>query len=109
MVLCVIPRDRPYLSGGPSPLGPGQSALERLRESAAPNVSLEGEQRNQPDPRPRDDTAAVQDIVRDLAEIAHRISRFKGETYAFLSEDPKYEPLHLRLEAATGGGCMPSV
>ncbi len=33
----------------------------------------------------------------------------KGEAYAFLSEDPKYEPLHLRLQAATGGGCMPSV
>jgi hypothetical protein len=59
--------------------------------------------------RPRDDTDAVQDIARGLAEVAHRISRFKGEAYAFLSEDPKYEPLHLRLETATGGGCMPSV
>jgi hypothetical protein len=54
--------------------------------------------------RPRDDTDAVQDIAR-----GYRISRFKGEAYAFLSEDPKYEPLHLKLEAATGGGCMPSV
>ncbi len=62
-----------------------------------------------PDPGPRDDTDAVQDKARDLTEVAHRISRFKGETYAFLSEDHKYEPLHLRLEAATGGGCMPSV
>ena len=26
-----------------------------------------------------------------------------------VSEDPKYEALHLRLGAATGGGCMPSV
>ena len=62
-----------------------------------------------PVPQPRDGTDAVQDIARGLAEVAHRISRFKGEAYAFLSEDPKYEPLHLRLEAATGGGCTPSV
>jgi hypothetical protein len=61
------------------------------------------------DPRPRDDTDAVKDIARELADIAREISAFKGEAYAFLSEDPKYEPLHLRLEAATGGGCMPSV
>jgi hypothetical protein len=33
--------------------------------------------------RPRDDTDAVQDIARGLAEVAHRISRFKGEAYAF--------------------------
>ena len=59
--------------------------------------------------RPRDDTDAVQDIACGLAEVAHRISRFKGEAYAFLSEDPKYEPLHLKLEAATGGEYMPSV
>ena len=39
-----------------------------------------------------------------MIKVAHRISRFKGEVYAFLSEDSKYEPLHLRLEAATGGG-----
>ena len=57
-----------------------------------------------PVPRPRDDTDAGQDITRGLAEVAHRISRFKDETCAFLSEDPKYEPLHRRLEAATGGG-----
>src|ERR671916_119696 len=49
-----------------------------------------------PVPRPRDDTDAGQDITRGLAEVAHRISRFKDEAYAFLSEDPKYEPLHLR-------------
>jgi hypothetical protein len=62
-----------------------------------------------PVPRPRDDAGAVQDIARGLAEVAHRISRFKGEAYALLSEDPKYEPLHFRMEAATGGGCVPSV
>jgi hypothetical protein len=51
-------------------------------------------------PGPRDDTDALKDIARDLAEIAHSISRFKGEAYAFLSEDPKYELLQLRMEAA---------
>ena len=48
-------------------------------------------------------------MARGLAEVAHRILHSKGEAYAFLSEDAKYEPLHLRLEAATGDGCMPSV
>ena len=62
-----------------------------------------------PVPRPRDDTDAVRDMARGMAEVAHRISRFEGEAYAFLSEDPKYEPLHLRLGTETGGGCIPSV
>jgi hypothetical protein len=62
-----------------------------------------------PVPRPRDDTDAVRDMARGMADVAHRISRFEGEAYAFLSEAPKYEPLHLRPEAATGGGCMPYV
>jgi hypothetical protein len=31
------------------------------------------------DPRPRDATDTVQDIARDLAEVAHQISAFKGE------------------------------
>jgi hypothetical protein len=53
-----------------------------------------------PVPRPRDDTGAVQDIARDLGQVAHRIARFKGEANAYLSEDPKYGPLGLRLEAA---------
>jgi hypothetical protein len=59
-----------------------------------------------PDPRPRDDTDAVQDIARDLAEVAHQISTFKGEANAYLT-DPNYGTLQLRLEnahAAVGGG-----
>jgi hypothetical protein len=34
------------------------------------------------DPRPRDDTDAVKDITRDLADIAHQISTLKGGTNA---------------------------
>jgi hypothetical protein len=52
-----------------------------------------------PDPRPRDDTDAVQDIARDLAEVAAQISTFKGEANAYLS-DPNYNALRLRLEMA---------
>ena len=52
-----------------------------------------------PDPRPRDDTDAVQDIARDLAEVASEISTFKGEANAYLS-DPNYNTLRLRLEIA---------
>ena len=52
-----------------------------------------------PDPRPRDDTDAVQDIARDLAEVAHQISTFKGEANAYL-RDPNYNTLRLRLEMA---------
>jgi hypothetical protein len=37
-----------------------------------------------PDPRPRDDTDTVQDIARDLAEVASQISTFKGEANAYL-------------------------
>ena len=51
------------------------------------------------DPRPRDDTDAVQDIARDLADIAHQIATFKGEANAYLS-DPKYGTLQHRLENA---------
>ena len=51
------------------------------------------------DPRPRDATDAVRDIARDLAEVAHQISTFKGDAYAYLS-DPSYDALRLRLEAA---------
>ena len=51
------------------------------------------------DPRPRDDTDAVKDIARDLADIAARISSFKGEANAYLS-DPSYDALRLRLENA---------
>jgi hypothetical protein len=52
-----------------------------------------------PDPRPRDDTDAVQDLARDLAEVAAQISTLKGEANAYLG-DPKYNALRLRLESA---------
>src|SRR5215212_3286197 len=51
------------------------------------------------DPRPRDDTDAAKDIDRDLAEVAHQISSFKGDANAYL-EDPNYSALRLRLENA---------
>jgi hypothetical protein len=51
------------------------------------------------DPRPRNDTDAVKDITRDLAEIAHQISSLNGEANAYL-DDPRYGPLRLRLENA---------
>jgi hypothetical protein len=51
------------------------------------------------DPRPRDDTDAVKDIARDLADIASQIATFKGEANAYLS-DPNYDTLRLRLENA---------
>ena len=52
-----------------------------------------------PVPRPRDHTDAVKDIARDLAEVAHQISTFKGEANAYLS-DPNYDALKYRLEMA---------
>jgi hypothetical protein len=51
------------------------------------------------DPRPRDDTDAVQDIARDLAEVAAQIATFKGEVNAYLG-DSIYNALRLRLENA---------
>jgi hypothetical protein len=51
------------------------------------------------DPRPRDDTDVVQDLARDLSEVAHQISSFKGDANAYLS-DPNYDALRLRLENA---------
>jgi hypothetical protein len=51
------------------------------------------------DPRPRNDTDVVQDLARDLADIAAQISTFKGEANAYLS-DPNYGTLRLRLENA---------
>jgi hypothetical protein len=57
-------------------------------------------EREYPVPRPRDDTDAAKDIARDLAEVAHQISSFKGEANAYLS-DPNYTPpFSLRLEIA---------
>ena len=52
-----------------------------------------------PVPRPRDDTDAVKDIARDLADVAAQLSSFKGEANAYLS-DPTYDALRLRLEIA---------
>ena len=52
-----------------------------------------------PDPRPTDDTDAVRDIARDLADVAARISTFKGEANAYLS-DPTNNALRHRLEMA---------
>ena len=51
------------------------------------------------DPSPRDDTDAVKDIARDLADIAHQLATFKGEANAYL-QDPSYNTLRLRLEMA---------
>jgi hypothetical protein len=51
------------------------------------------------DPRPKDDTDVVQDIARELAEVAHHISSLNVEANAYLT-DPRYEPLRLRLEIA---------
>ena len=51
------------------------------------------------DSRPRDDTDAVKDIARELADIAHQIATFKGEANAYL-RDPNYGTLRLRLENA---------
>jgi hypothetical protein len=51
------------------------------------------------DPRPRDDTDAVKDLARDLAEVAAQIATFKGEANAYL-DDPSYNALRHRLEMA---------
>jgi hypothetical protein len=56
-------------------------------------------EREHSDPRPRDDTDAVQNIARDLAEVAAQLSTFKGEANAYLS-DPTYNALRQRLETA---------
>jgi hypothetical protein len=55
--------------------------------------------REHPEPKPRDDKDAAQDLARDLAEIASHIAQLKGESNAYLS-DPNYNTLRLRLEAA---------
>ena len=52
-----------------------------------------------PDPRPRDHTDAVQDLARDLGEVATQISTLKGEANTYLG-DPNYNALRLRLESA---------
>jgi hypothetical protein len=55
--------------------------------------------REHPEPRPRDDKDATQDIARDLADIAGQLAYLKGEAHASL-RDPNYDTLKLRLEAA---------
>ena len=55
--------------------------------------------REHPEPRPRDDKDAAQDIARDLADIAGQLGSLKGEAHASL-HDPNYDTLKLRLEAA---------
>jgi hypothetical protein len=56
-------------------------------------------ERNNPDPRPRDDTDAARDLARELADLVHQISALKGEANAYL-QDPNYATLRLRLENA---------
>jgi hypothetical protein len=56
-------------------------------------------EREHPGPRPRDDTDALKDIARELADIAHQISALKGEANAYL-QDPNYDTLRHRLENA---------
>jgi hypothetical protein len=53
--------------------------------------------RDHPEPRPRDDRDAAQDIARDLADKAGQLGSLKGEVHAYL-RDPNYNTL--RLEAA---------
>jgi hypothetical protein len=55
--------------------------------------------RQHPEPRPRDDKDAAQDLARDLADIAGQLAPLKGEARAWLS-DPNYNTLKLRLENA---------
>jgi hypothetical protein len=52
-----------------------------------------------PEPRPRDDKDAAQDIARDLADIAGQLASLKGEANVWL-RDPDYDTLRLRLESA---------
>jgi hypothetical protein len=53
-------------------------------------------QHQSPDPETTD-RDAVQDITRDLAEIATHIGQLKGEANAYLT-NPSYERLKLRLK-----------
>jgi hypothetical protein len=49
--------------------------------------------------RPRDDRDAVQDLARELADLAAQIAALKGEAYNWLSA-PEYAALRHRLEDA---------
>jgi hypothetical protein len=55
--------------------------------------------REHPEPRPRDDKDAAQDLARDLADIAGQLASLKGEAHAWL-RDPNYDTLKHRLESA---------
>ena len=55
--------------------------------------------REHPDPKPREDKDAAQDIARDLAEIASHIGQLRGDARAYLSY-ANYNTLMLRLESA---------
>jgi hypothetical protein len=52
-----------------------------------------------PEPKPRDDKDAAQDIARDLADIAGQLASLKGEANAWL-RDANYDTLRFRLESA---------
>ena len=51
-----------------------------------------------PEPRSRDDTDALRDTARALADIASHISQLKGGANAYLT-NPNYDSLKLRLES----------
>jgi hypothetical protein len=55
--------------------------------------------REHPEPRPRDDRDAAQDIARDLADIAGQLASLKGEVHAAL-HDPNYDTFKHRLGSA---------
>jgi hypothetical protein len=55
--------------------------------------------REHPEPKFRDDHDTARDTARDLAEIASHIGQLKGDANAYLN-DPNYNDLKLRLEAA---------
>ena len=49
--------------------------------------------------KPRDHKDAIQEIARDLADIAGQLASLKGEAHSWL-RDPNYDTLKIRLEAA---------
>ena len=49
--------------------------------------------------KPHDHTDAIQEIARDLADIAGQLASLKGEAHSWL-RDPNYDTLRLRLEVA---------
>jgi len=56
-------------------------------------------EREYPVSRPRDHTDVVKEIARDLAEVAHQISFFKGDANAYF-DDHNYNDLRIRLVIA---------